>query len=103
MAKQKVDKKLAKKFGAALRKARKSQRISQEQLAAAADFHRTYVGFLEQGRRQPSLKVVFDLAYGLQIMPSDLVRYVECEYFDAIGDRSYLEAAEENKPFGSGT
>ena len=95
MSKNKVDKRLATAFGTALRKTRKRLQVTQEELAEAAGFHRTYIGFLEQGRRQPSLKVVFDLARGLGLPPSYLVREVEQAYFGQQRYDHMLEAAEE--------
>jgi DNA-binding XRE family transcriptional regulator len=47
---------------------------SQEALAEAADLHRTHVGFLEQGRREPSLSTLLILADALGVSVERLAR-----------------------------
>lgn len=42
-------------IGALLRQFRQTSGLSQEALAAKAGFHRTYVGQLERGERQPTI------------------------------------------------
>jgi transcriptional regulator with XRE-family HTH domain len=49
-------------FAATLRELRKARFPSQEALADAASLHRTHVGYLEQGRREPSLSTLLILA-----------------------------------------
>ncbi|MBU6206334.1 MAG: helix-turn-helix domain-containing protein, partial [Alphaproteobacteria bacterium] len=41
--------------GANVRRARTSAKLTQEQLAFAADIDLTYVGGIERGRRNPSM------------------------------------------------
>lgn len=100
MAKKKVDKRLAKAFGRALKQIRERVDATQEELAEAVDVHRTYIGFLENGRRQPSLKIVFDLSRGLGIAPKVLVDRVESEYMKPDEYKTFLEAAESVEPWG---
>ncbi len=66
-----------KAFGEALRKLRRSRSMSQDELAHASGYHRTYIGYLERGEKSPSLRTIFDLASTLQVRPSDLLRSVE--------------------------
>jgi transcriptional regulator with XRE-family HTH domain len=47
--------------------------ISQEELADRAGFHRTYVGHLEQRKRNPSLENVERLALTLNVDVLDLL------------------------------
>ena len=42
-------------LGKRIATARKQKGISQEKLADAVDVHRTYIGFVEQGKRNPSI------------------------------------------------
>ena len=51
MSEQKFLSDLGKRIAAA----RRQKGISQEKLADAVDVHRTYVGFVEQGKRNPSI------------------------------------------------
>lgn len=52
-------------FGAALREAREEAGLSQDALAGLADLHRTYVGGIERGERNPSLENIVRLAESL--------------------------------------
>lgn len=42
-------------LGKRIATARRQKGISQEKLADAVDVHRTYIGFVEQGKRNPSI------------------------------------------------
>jgi transcriptional regulator with XRE-family HTH domain len=64
-------------FGRVLRSVRESRDLSQEDLAARAGYHRTYIGQLERGEKSPSLRTIFDLSATLQISPSVLIRRIE--------------------------
>jgi transcriptional regulator with XRE-family HTH domain len=56
---------LSKHFGAAVRRHRETLRISQEELADRAGLDRTYVSGIERGRRNPTLKILQQVAAGL--------------------------------------
>jgi transcriptional regulator with XRE-family HTH domain len=58
---------LQRQLGASLRAERERRRWSQEQLADFLGVHRTYVGALERGERNPSLRVVEGLAEHLGV------------------------------------
>lgn len=53
--------------GSRMRVIRKEKGLSQEALAKELGLHRTYVGALERGERNPSLKVVSRLADSLGV------------------------------------
>lgn len=59
-------------FGDAVRQLRTARGMSQELLAEAADLDRTYVGGIERGTRNPSLKNILRLARALGVPPSQL-------------------------------
>jgi transcriptional regulator with XRE-family HTH domain len=61
-----------KKFGARIRKLREQLGLSQEQLAEGAGLHRTYMGGIERGERNPSLKNILKIASALRIKPAKL-------------------------------
>ena len=60
-----------------LRRLRLSKGLTQEELAARAGIHRTYVGFVERGERKISVNVLFELAAALEVSPGELVA-LEC-------------------------
>jgi transcriptional regulator with XRE-family HTH domain len=67
-------------FGKVVKSLRIKKGITQEQLALESTLARTYISELENGKYQPSLTSIFDIARGLKIKPSDLVRLVELEF-----------------------
>ena len=64
--------KLAKDFGDKIREIRKQQGVSQESLAGLADLDRTYIGGIERGIRNPSLRNVGKIARALKVKVKDL-------------------------------
>lgn len=61
-----------KSIGERIRKARKQRDITQERLAEMVGVSTTYVGFIEQGQRMPSIKTADKIARILKIKLSDL-------------------------------
>ena len=61
------------KFGEKLRKLRKERGVSQEELAARAGLHRTYVSSVERGERNVSLETIDKLARALGLPMGDLM------------------------------
>ena len=64
--------KISKKFGERVRKLRREKGLSQEKLAFLSNMHRTYVGGIERGERNPSLKNIEAIAQALDIQLSEL-------------------------------
>jgi transcriptional regulator with XRE-family HTH domain len=60
-------------FGKNLRKARLNSGLTQEKLALALEFDRTYIGLLERGKRNPSLVTIYKIANFLEIEISQLL------------------------------
>ena len=60
-------------LGSNLRALRLERGLSQEQLGQELGIDRTYVGALERGERNPSLRVVQDLADGLGVLAITLL------------------------------
>ena len=65
--------KVAVAFGRVLRETRKAKGLSQEELAAEAEFDRTYPSLLERGLRTPTHTVVIQLAKVLRVTAAWLV------------------------------
>ncbi len=64
---------LARDLGDRIRKLRKAKGLTQEGLAELSDLHRTYVGGLERGERNPSLFILFRLARALGVTVGELL------------------------------
>lgn len=65
---------LAKTFGKNVRRVRKERDLSQEALADEVGLAVTYVGQIERGLRNPTLKVVEDIARVFRVKPLDLLQ-----------------------------
>jgi transcriptional regulator with XRE-family HTH domain len=63
---------LKRKFGQAVQGLRHDLDVSQEELAARAEIHRTYLGDIERGNRNPALINICRIAAALEIKPSEL-------------------------------
>jgi len=61
-------------LGGVIRERRKELGLSQEALAGEAALDRTYVGGLERGERNPTLRVLWRLSAALQLSPGDLMK-----------------------------
>jgi len=66
-------------FGVRLRALRKAARLSQEQLALQSELDRSYVGQVERGERNISLKNIGKLARALDVAPAELLQFPRCE------------------------
>jgi transcriptional regulator with XRE-family HTH domain len=66
-----------KAFGRAVREYRAKAGLSQEELAHRSGLHRTYVGSVERGERNISLKNIFALAASLATSPAQLLTVAE--------------------------
>lgn len=63
------------KFAQQLKKLRKERGLSQEALALLCNIDRTYVGRIENMKRNPSLEILAKLADGLNVKLSDLLDF----------------------------
>lgn len=63
-----------KEIGQRLAKARKAKGYTQERLAAASGMKAAHIGFIEQGRRRPTLATIHRLAKGLEMKIEDLFK-----------------------------
>ncbi|NUM43516.1 MAG: helix-turn-helix transcriptional regulator [Anaerolineales bacterium] len=65
-----------KQFGETIRKIRLERGLSQEQLALLAGVHRTYVGAVERGERNITLKNIEKLAKTLNVPIGEIFRNI---------------------------
>jgi transcriptional regulator with XRE-family HTH domain len=63
-------------FGNNVATRRRELGLSQEGLAERAGLHRTYVGSVERGERNPALKSIVKIALALGVDPGDLLKGV---------------------------
>ncbi len=59
--------------GGTIASRRRESKLSQEQLAERSGLHRTYIGAVERGIRNPTVTSLTQLAAGLACRPSDLL------------------------------
>jgi transcriptional regulator with XRE-family HTH domain len=64
---------LAERFGRNLVRARRRADLSQEQLGAISELHRTAIGMLERGARLPRLDTIVKLAGGIEVDGAELI------------------------------
>jgi transcriptional regulator with XRE-family HTH domain len=82
---------LQQRLGRNLRILRKGKGLSQEAFADALEIHRTYMGGLERGERNVTLKTVERIAAALGIDPADLLS-------DQLGPPSLIGGRSEPRP-----
>lgn len=61
-------------LGERIVRARTDRRMSQEKLAADSSIDRSHMGFIEQGRRRPTLSTLHKIAEALDMSLEDLFR-----------------------------
>ena len=64
---------ILKKFGETIRRERKRQGLSQEELAFESGLHRTYISSVERGERNVTLLSIQRIARALKVRPGELV------------------------------
>ncbi len=69
-----MNKTILKKFGQKVREERLKQNLSQEELAAKAGVHRTYIGMIERAEKNITLSNIYKVAQALEISISDLTK-----------------------------
>ncbi len=62
-----------KQLGDRIRKLRKKQGISQEELGFRAGLHRTYIGAIERAEQNVSIDNIHKIAKALKVSPKDLL------------------------------
>jgi transcriptional regulator with XRE-family HTH domain len=70
-----MEQELTKIFGEHLKSLRINKKLSQVELAFKGDFDRNYIGMLERGERNPSLKNLKRLSVALEITLPELLNF----------------------------
>lgn len=68
---------IQKQFGQTVRELRLARGLSQEELAFKAGVHRTYLGSIERGERNPALKNIAAIAEALEVSLPQLFLFGE--------------------------
>lgn len=66
---------IQKQFGERIKDLRLAKGLSQEELAFRAGVHRTYLGGIERGERNPSLKNIAAIARALDVALPELFSF----------------------------
>ena len=75
-------------FGRRVRKLRTDRGLSQEGLASTSGLHRTYIGGIERGERNVSLRNIDAIAHGLGIAIAEIFAELTLPRSAAAGARS---------------
>jgi DNA-binding XRE family transcriptional regulator len=62
--------------GVVLREIRTEKNLSQEEVAMRMDMARSYISYLESGRRYPSLDMLIALARALEVSPGEMLERI---------------------------
>jgi transcriptional regulator with XRE-family HTH domain len=65
------------RIGAALRACREEQALTLQTLASRTGYHYTYIGSIERGERNITLRTLLRLAAGLDVPSSHILRRAE--------------------------
>lgn len=63
------------KFGQKMQKVRQDQGVTQEELAAKLSMHRTYIGLIERGQRNPTVRTLYKITKVLKVSASELLPF----------------------------
>lgn len=67
------------RLGATMRRLRQARGLSQEALADRAELDRTFIGFLERGKRRATLESAEAIARGLGLSLAELIAESEAQ------------------------
>ncbi|RJQ27952.1 XRE family transcriptional regulator [Candidatus Parcubacteria bacterium] len=75
MGKPITHKDVLKKFGEKMQKVRQSKGVTQEELAARLAMHRTYIGLIERGERNPTIRTLYKITKALKVDSKELLPF----------------------------
>ena len=65
----------AKKFGEKVVRIRKQKSLTQEQLANVSGVERSYMGAIERGERNPTLRKIYQISKALKVSAKELFSF----------------------------
>ncbi len=86
------------RLGEALRRARESAGLTQEEVAFRAGLDRTYVNYLEREKRSPSVKVFVDYCVAVGVRAAAIMDQVEKTVASEARSKKGRHAATGKKP-----
>lgn len=75
MGKPITHKQVLEKFGQKMQKVRQSKGITQEELASMVFMHRIYIGLVERGERNPTIRTLYKISKALKVPASELLPF----------------------------
>ena len=75
MGKPITHKHIVEKFGQKLQQVRKSKGVTQEELAVKVSMDRTYIGLIERGERNPTVRTLYKISKALKVDSCDLLPF----------------------------
>lgn len=75
MGKHITHKHILRKFGEKLQIVRKSKGVTQEEVAAKVFMHKNYIGLIERGERNPTIRTLYKLSKALKTNASELLPF----------------------------
>lgn len=66
-------------FAVVLRRLRRQRGLSQQEIANRSGLGRVFISLLERGQRRPSLSTLFQVAWALEVEPSELFSQLDTE------------------------
>lgn len=75
MGKPITHKSILRNFGQKMQKVRQDKDITQEGLASILSMHRTYIGLIERGERNPTIRTLYKIAKALKVKSSDILPF----------------------------
>lgn len=75
MGKPITHKQILEKFGQKMQKTRQAAGVTQEELAARLGMHRTYIGLIERGERNPTIRTLYKISKALKVSADKLLPF----------------------------
>lgn len=73
----------SKTFGIVIGRLRLEKGLTQEKMSGLAGIARSHLAALENGEKTAKLSTLWNIAYALELKPSELVRMIEAEEQEA--------------------
>ena len=75
MGKPITHKHILESFGSKMQEVSQAKGVTQEKLAEMLSMHRTYIGLIERGERNPTIRTLYKIAKALKVKSSELLPF----------------------------